>query len=90
MNQNAVQAKAELLIRKPVAQVFEAFINPEVTTRFWFTRSTGRLETGKQVQWYWDMYNVSTQVLVKAIEQDKRILIEWSDPPNTVEWIFTP
>lgn len=90
MNQNAVQAKAEMLIRKPVAEVFEAFINPEITTRFWFTRSTGRLEAGKQVQWHWDMYNVSTQVQVKAIEPDKRILIEWSGPPNTVEWVFTP
>lgn len=23
-------------------------------TKFWFTRSTGRLETGKRVQWFWD------------------------------------
>ena len=32
-------AKAEMLIRKPVAEVFEAFINPEITTKFWFTKS---------------------------------------------------
>jgi uncharacterized protein YndB with AHSA1/START domain len=78
-----------MLIRKPVAQVFEAFVNPEVTTKFWFTRSTGKLEAGKQVEWYWDMYDASAKVQVKAIEQDKRILIEWSDPPNMVEWVFT-
>lgn len=42
-------AKAEMLIRKPIAEVFEAFINPEITTKFWFTKSTGRLEAGKQV-----------------------------------------
>jgi uncharacterized protein YndB with AHSA1/START domain len=32
------------------------------------------------------------QVRVKAIEEKKRILIEWSndDAPTTVEWIFTP
>ena len=40
-------AKAEMLIRKPVAKVFEAFVDPEITRRFWFTKSTGRLETGK-------------------------------------------
>ena len=40
-------AKAEMLIRKPVAEVFEAFVDPEITRRFWFTKSTGRLETGK-------------------------------------------
>ena len=68
-------AKAEMLIRRPVAEVFEAFINPTMTTKFWFTRSSGRLEAGKQVQWDWEMYDVSSQVSVKAIEENKRILI---------------
>ena len=40
-------ARAEILIRKPVAEVFEAFVDPEITRRSWFTKSTGRLETGK-------------------------------------------
>ena len=37
-------AKAEMLIRKRVAEVFEAFVDPEIARRFWFS---GRLETGK-------------------------------------------
>jgi uncharacterized protein YndB with AHSA1/START domain len=84
-------AKAEMLIRRPVAEVFEAFINPTMTTKFWFTRSSGRLEQGCQVQWDWEMYDVSSQVKVLAIEEQKRILIEWSGygTPNLVEWIFT-
>lgn len=42
--------------------------------------------------WTWEMYNVSAQVQVKAIEAKKRILIEWGDPGerSTVEWTFTP
>lgn len=92
MKQDTIKAKAEMLIRKPVADVFEAFVNPEITTRFWFTRSSGRLEAGKQVEWVWEMFDVSTQVNVKAIEKNKRILIEWSgsEKPTTVEWVFTP
>ena len=43
-------AKTGMLIRRPVADVFEAFINPEITTKFWFTKSSGKLETGKQVK----------------------------------------
>ncbi len=84
-------AKAEMLIRKPVAKVFEAFVEPAITTKFWFTRSSGRLEPGKQIQWEWEMFNASAQISVKAIEQNKRILIEWSSnaAPTTVEWIFT-
>ena len=81
-----------MLIRKPIAEVFEAFINPEITTKFWFTKSSGRLEVGKQVTWTWEMYDVSTQVNVKEIEHHKRILIDWpyGDVPTAVEWIFTP
>lgn len=92
MHQNQLHAKAEMLIRKPVAEVFAAFIDPEITAQFWFTKSSGKVAQGQQLQWDWEMYNASTQVTVKAVEEDKRILIEWSgyDTPTTVEWIFTP
>ena len=85
-------AKAAMLIRKPVSEVFEAFIDPAITTRFWFTKSNGRLEPGKRITWTWEMYNVSTEVEVKEIEVNKRILIDWGGygEVNTVEWIFTP
>jgi uncharacterized protein YndB with AHSA1/START domain len=85
-------AKAQMLIHKPVSEVFESFIDPAVTTHFWFTHSSGRLEPGKQVQWTWDMYHFSTQVLVKQIEINQRILIEWSayGQPTIVEWLFIP
>ena len=33
--------KTGMLIRKSVAEVFEAFINPDVTTGFWFTKAAG-------------------------------------------------
>jgi uncharacterized protein YndB with AHSA1/START domain len=81
-----------MLIRRPVADVFEAFVDPAITSRFWFTRGSGRLETGKQIRWDWEMYGVSSQVDVKAIEENRRILIEWSGhwTPTMVEWIFTP
>jgi uncharacterized protein YndB with AHSA1/START domain len=84
-------AKAEMLIRKPVAEVFEAFVDPEVTSKFWFTRGSGRLEPGKQVQWDWQMYGFSMQVAVKAIEVNKRILVEWSadGSASIIEWILT-
>jgi uncharacterized protein YndB with AHSA1/START domain len=85
-------AKAEMLIRRPVAEVFEAFIDPEVTRNFWFTRGSGRLEAGKQVRWDWEMYGVSAQVRVKEVEENRRILIEWQGhgAPTNVEWVFTP
>ena len=83
-------ARAELLIRRPVAEVFAAFIDPEVITKFWFDASSGRLESGKTVRWRWDKCDAWVAVRVKAIEQDERILIEWgNENPTTVEWSFT-
>ena len=64
---NAPIVKAQMLIRKPVKDVFEAFVNPAITTKFWFTRSSGKLEAGKEVRWEWEMYGVSAQVRVKAL-----------------------
>jgi uncharacterized protein YndB with AHSA1/START domain len=85
-------AKTGMLIRKPVANVFEAFVNPDITTKFWFTKGSGRLEIGKQVRWDWEMYDVSIEVTAKAIEPNKRIIIEWPgySGPTTVEWMFAP
>lgn len=48
-------AKTEMLIRRPVANVFAAFVDPAITSKFWFTHGSDRLETGKQVQWDWEM-----------------------------------
>jgi uncharacterized protein YndB with AHSA1/START domain len=81
-----------MLIRRPVAEVFEAFIDPAITSKFWFTKSSGRLEAGKRIRWDWEMYGVSTDVIVKAIEANKRIFIEWSsERGNTaVEWHLAP
>lgn len=80
-------ARAIMLIRRPVEEVFNAFVDPSVTTRFWFSRSTGLLTPGETVTWYWDHYGVSGDVYVRELEKNKRILIEW---PTPVEWVFTP
>lgn len=85
-------AQTAMLIRKPVEEVFEAIVNPEIITQFWFTKSSGRLEAGKQVQWEWEMYGISIPVTTTTLELNKRIVIEWpgENGPTTVEWRFTP
>ena len=80
--------ETQMLIRKPVSEVFHAFINPEITTNFWFTKSSGNLEKGGKVKWEWEMYNVSTEVEVKEIIQNKLITIEWDEPTTTVDFEF--
>lgn len=81
--------EAQMLIRKPVLQVFQAFIDPEITTNFWFTKSSGPLEVGKTVKWEWEMYGVSANVLTKEIIPNKLISTEWGSPVTIVDYEFT-
>lgn len=81
--------ETQMLIRKPISIVFQAFIDPAITTKFWFTKSSGPLEVGKTVTWEWEMYNVSSGVQVKEIIPNKKITIEWDDPTTTVDFEFT-
>ncbi|WP_294328826.1 SRPBCC family protein [uncultured Chryseobacterium sp.] len=83
-----VYVEAQMLIRKPIEDVFEAFINPEVTTNFWFTKSTGKLEEGKTVTWEWEMYGVKNVVNVHQIILNQLIKTEWGEPSVNVDYEF--
>lgn len=83
--------RVAILIRCAPDVVFRAFADPAVTTKFWFTKSSGALTENASVRWDWEMFGVGTTVDVKAIEPDRRIVFEWNpDQPSTVEFQFTP
>lgn len=89
----AYEGRAVMLIRKPANEVFAAIVDPAITTRFWFTKSSGRLTQDARVQWEWEMYGVSAQVHVLEIEPNKRVVVEWAganQSATTVEWLLTP
>jgi uncharacterized protein YndB with AHSA1/START domain len=81
-----------MLIRKPPAEVFLAFADPSVTTKFWYTRSSGRMELGAKLRWDWEMFGASANVVVKELEPDRRIVFDWGGDGamRTVELRFVP
>lgn len=87
-NQNF--AEAGMLIKKPIAEVCEAFVNPEITTNFWFTKSSGKLEEGKELLWTWEMYGVDVPVKILKLVPNEKIEIEWGnlDQLSKVKWVF--
>jgi uncharacterized protein YndB with AHSA1/START domain len=80
-----------MLIRRRARDVFRAFVDPDITTKFWFTKSSGKLVPGGKVQWEWEMYGVSVPVSVIEVDPDRRIVIQWAgkNGATTVEWEFT-
>jgi uncharacterized protein YndB with AHSA1/START domain len=83
-------AKTGMLIRRPVQVVFEAIVDPAITSQFWFSKGEGRLEVGKPVRWTWESHDISIDVDVKSVEPDRKIVIEWPgySGPTRVEWTF--
>ena len=85
-------AETGMLVHRPPPEVFEAIVNPAITSKFWFTRGSGRLAVGRPVRWDWQMYGISIDVSAKTIEDNRRIVMEWPgySGPTTVEWTFEP
>ena len=83
-----------MLIRRSPHDVFEALTDPSITTRFWYTKSSGRMVEGAELRWEWEMYGASTKVRVEEVDPDRRIRFVWEgyDPshPTTVEFNFVP
>lgn len=75
---NAI-TECQMLIRKPIEEVFNAMIDPKVTTQFWFTHSSGKLEKDKKITWKWEMYGVEAQVEVMEIIQNQKIHFNWGN-----------
>jgi uncharacterized protein YndB with AHSA1/START domain len=86
--------KVGMLIRRKPAVVFQAIVDPGITSKIWYTKSSGKMTPGARLTWEWEMYGVSSQVCVKAVEENSRVLFTWSgytpDTPTTVEFRFLP
>lgn len=88
MAKHTPEVTAQMLIRKPVSIVFDAFIDPEKTKHFWFTKGSDKLVAGKTVTWEWEMYQVSTQAVVKEIIPNKKIAVNWGEPATAIDFMF--
>ena len=71
-------AKAALQIQKPIAEVFEAIIDPQKMSNYFISKSTGRLETSKIVKWSFLEFEGDFPVEAKEIQPFSYISFDWS------------
>lgn len=79
-----LESKAILQIQKPIEEVFEGIVNPEIMTKYFISESTGRLETGKEVTWKFPEFDDQFVVSEVKIDENKSISFVW-DPETVVE-----
>jgi uncharacterized protein YndB with AHSA1/START domain len=76
---NRRNAKATTLIRKSIGDVFEAFVRPEVITRFWLKATSAPLAKNAEVTWHFMVPGASETVEVTSFEPPHLIAFDWSD-----------
>lgn len=81
-----------MLIRKHISEVFEAMINPDITSKFWFTKSSGRIEPGKTLEWEWGQFGVKDTVDILEVKTDEYISLQWKlgELKTTIKMNFEP
>src|SRR4051794_16728266 len=73
-------------IAKPVAEVFEAIVNPAQLSRYFTTGGAkGRLEAGATVTWDFHDFPGAFPVQVIEVEQDSKIVLHWDAADGTPE-----
>lgn len=89
---NQPVVKASMLIRKPIEEVFEALVNPDITSNFWFTKSSGRVEAGKTIEWEWGQFDAKDTVDILEVKKDDFISFQWKvgELKTTIDITFSP
>lgn len=78
-----LESNAVIQIQKPVKEVFEGIINPEIMTKYFISESNGRLESGKEVIWKFPEFDDYYPIKEIKIENDYSISFVW-DPETVV------
>jgi uncharacterized protein YndB with AHSA1/START domain len=71
--------KAEMLIRRPAAEVFHAFADPATLARFWLDGASGPLAKHARVQWRFMVPGAVETTTVTAFDEPRHIAFDWSD-----------
>lgn len=70
-------AKASIGIQKPVSEVFEAIINPEIMQNYFISKGTGVMEVDKEIFWSFPEFDGSYPLTTKEIIPNERIVFVW-------------
>lgn len=68
-----------MLVRCPVAEVFDAFVSPARITRFWLEATTGPLAKDARVEWRFMVPGATEVVTVTGFDDQHRIAFDWSN-----------
>ena len=78
MTPQTLGIKTALQIQKPVTEVFEAIVNPDQMCQYFISKSSGRMEEGKELIWRFPEFDHEFPVRIGKIEMDQYISYYWT------------
>ena len=72
-------AKVSQLIRCPVADAFDAFVDPARITQFWLAATSAPLVKGAEVTWQFMVPGATERTRVTELKPPTQIAFDWSD-----------
>jgi uncharacterized protein YndB with AHSA1/START domain len=73
------QIVTKFKILKPARDVFEAIVDPEKMSNYWFSSGTDRVEQGKTITWRYDEYNAEGIIQVLEVVENQKIVFSWGE-----------
>nr|WP_243652981.1 SRPBCC family protein [Tumebacillus sp. BK434] len=73
----------KMKIASPVENVFEAIVDPEKMSNYWFSGS-GRLIQGETITWRYEEYNAEVEINVQEVEAHRKIVFSWGGSVVTI------
>jgi len=77
-----LKSEAVIQVQKPIGEVYEAIVNPQQMTQYFIAKSTGRLETGKEVKWKFPEFPDYYPITDIEVETNRSVSFVWD--PDTV------
>lgn len=75
--ENILEIKAGVQVLKPIAEVFDAIVDPEKMKNYFISKSSGRMAQGQSLIWKFAEMDIEFPVRVEKIVEDKSISFYW-------------
>jgi uncharacterized protein YndB with AHSA1/START domain len=79
METKMLKIKVAIHIQKPVHDVFEAIVDPELMSKYFILKGSARLEEGAIIRWEFPELEYQFMIRVSKIKDDKNISFYWAD-----------
>lgn len=73
-----VEVKVEERIARPVAEVFQAIVDPQKMSQYFISRGSGRMEQNAKLEWEWADVGAKLSVEVMVLVPNEKIIFVWS------------